>query len=755
MRTFNIGYLTVFFLLALLAPVCTHAGSTVQLEKRLVDPGNPDISVDGYIEARTGGFIFPDASIQTSAVDTSNLQQRVTGSCAVGSSIASINPDGSVVCEIDDSSGGTVTSVGSGNGITGGPITAAGTLSVDTTTIQSRVFSTCAAEQSIRAINENGTVICEEDDDSGGTVTSVGSGAGLTGGPITSAGTLSVDTSAIQSRVTNSCPVGSSIRVIAANGSVTCETDNVTEGDGLAMRLRELGHLLGKRAVASEPALKALEPIESGNGLFFILDDFSLVGPIYAMWGQEGISELFDFYAVVDVVNPTPLDLITTVGASGRITVPDGAGVREIHGIVSQIGLLGQQGVGLRYVVRLQPPIAKLGLVSDYRTHQNQTVPVVLGNRLFDAGFTDWEDRTLDTYPERDFIMQYAETDFSFLSRLLEEEGIFYFFEENATSATLVFADTNSSMPTAGPINFSAGNPPGVANSAIVSFQRAAALFSHTATFGSYDFESAVASVRQSVNNVGGTGEIYNFQPATRAPLTTAEAQRRAQIDAGRAAGSGVPYQGSGNTPKIRAGYRFSLVDPGGLFDGEYVATRVTHLALTDEQGQHLYGNRFAAMPSATLFVPPRKTPLPRVRGPVTAVVVGVSGEEWYTDQYGRLKVQFFFDRYGSNDETSSAWIRVAAPVGRLGEKYSGADSFIDNRVPSVAYPHQGQNEEPGNFAANISRIGQEVLVQFLDGDPSLPVITGSLYNGVNIPPLALPAAIFPYKGLPRDESPW
>ena len=167
----------------------------------------------------------PTGGAVTLSVNTATIQSRVSGTCAAGSSIRTIAADGTVSCQTDTNSGGTITGVTAGGGLNGGGNAGAVTLSVDTTVIQARVAGTCTAGNSIRAIAADGSVTCQADTNSGGTITGVTAGTGLSGGGTSGAVTLSVNTSAIQARVGGTCPGGQSIRVINADGSVTCQVD--------------------------------------------------------------------------------------------------------------------------------------------------------------------------------------------------------------------------------------------------------------------------------------------------------------------------------------------------------------------------------------------------------------------------------------------------------------------------------------------------------------------------------------------------
>jgi hypothetical protein len=176
----------------------------------------------------SGGGNSGDVTLK---VDHSVIQNRINGSCPVGESIRVVNQDGTVTCEVDADSGGDITGVTAGTGLTGGGSLGSVTLNVDNAIMQSRISGTCSIGQSIRVINEDGTVTCEVDTDSGGDITGVTAGTGLTGGGNSGTVTLTVDGSVIQNRVSGTCPAGESIRVINQNGTVTCETDTDSGGD--------------------------------------------------------------------------------------------------------------------------------------------------------------------------------------------------------------------------------------------------------------------------------------------------------------------------------------------------------------------------------------------------------------------------------------------------------------------------------------------------------------------------------------------
>jgi len=188
------------------------------------DDSGGDVTAVSAGSGLSGGGINGDVSL---SVDDNVVQNRVTGSCPAGESIRSIAQDGTVVCETDDDSKGDITAVLAGSGLGGGGTSGDASLYVDASLVQSRVYGNCNAGESIRAIYEGGSVLCETDDDSGGDITQVTAGTGLTGGSSSGNATLSVDTGLIQRRISSSCPAGSAIRSIGSTGNILCETDDV------------------------------------------------------------------------------------------------------------------------------------------------------------------------------------------------------------------------------------------------------------------------------------------------------------------------------------------------------------------------------------------------------------------------------------------------------------------------------------------------------------------------------------------------
>ncbi|HWY31481.1 MAG TPA: type VI secretion system tip protein TssI/VgrG, partial [Candidatus Acidoferrum sp.] len=318
------------------------------------------------------------------------------------------------------------------------------------------------------------------------------------------------------------------------------------------------------------------------------------------------------------------------------------------------------------------------------------------------------------SYDVHSSLTQFKETDLNFFSRILENEGVFYFFNQSASPPSLIAGDYPGAYLTSpnSPFNYY-GN--GATNGApgteyIQTFQRTAYQFTHSAVVEAVDFTDPDLSLLKTVNGIGGSGSYFEFGNAV---ATATYDSKLADVRQDVQAENQSTIAGSSTAPDLRPGYTFSLTDQtsAGL-GGNYLVTAVHHagfIRVTNGLATCFYGNEFQVIPAALTYRPPLKTPVPQAQ-PCTAEVVGAAGEEIDSDKYGRVKVQFHWDRYGKSDENSSAWVPAASPWAGNGR---------------------------GMFF--IPRIGDQVLISFIGGDPDQPVITGSLYNSVNNFPVVLP----------------
>lgn len=320
-------------------------------------------------------------------------------------------------------------------------------------------------------------------------------------------------------------------------------------------------------------------------------------------------------------------------------------------------------------------------------------------------------------YSPREYAVQYRETDLGFVSRLLEEEGIHYVVDHEADGGgTVVFGDGVSGRrpPTGGGTlpYYRYGTAPAAAGAHISSLRKGRGTVPGLVTVADYDLRSAQvraasAPVPGGTGGAGGAGEDYEFGVNL---LTSAALQQRAAVEAGRMAVRANEASGTSDVADLRPGREITVDGTGLELSGRYLVTAVRHTFVRAEDGGEacgFYANGFACIPSALPFRPARSTAKPRIDGALTAVVTGPAGEELYPDRYGRVKVRLHWDLEGPGDESSSAWIRVS-------QLFAGGSS--------------------GFYC--LPEVGDEVLVAFLDGDPDRPVIVGSLWNGINVPPL-------------------
>jgi type VI secretion system secreted protein VgrG len=422
------------------------------------------------------------------------------------------------------------------------------------------------------------------------------------------------------------------------------------------------------------------------------------LGDILAVAGDEAISKPFRF--VVAVRAASPRDPASLLGSPAQLGISMGGVGTSVSGIVTEARAgATPDGHGM-LLVTVEPALTRLALSSGYSVHQDQTVQDTVQQILESEGIFYLFEHTAG-HETLDFGVQYDESPLAFASRLMEEEGFHYHDEDG----TLVIADSNAAFTASGPPLTYAGDG-AIGALTLGRFEKTQRLRPGLVTVHGYDFERPTLPIQGSAG-VAGSGELYSFDHAvTRS--TDAQTQARLRLEA--AAAEAQRHVGTSGVPTLRAGRLVTINDAtGGAFGGTYVVTRVRHVLVRDAMGGCFsYANEFTCIPSGTPFRPPRVTPVPNVGGVLSAVVTGPTGEEVFVDRWGRVKVKFLWDRGPVSDQNSSAWIRVANPPGRLG------DVFLPN-------------------------VGDEVLVAFVQGDPSRPVVIGTLFNATHPPPRPLP----------------
>lgn len=422
-----------------------------------------------------------------------------------------------------------------------------------------------------------------------------------------------------------------------------------------------------------------------------------------------------------------PGDLIGTA-MTVAMRLSDGSH-RYINGIVRRFTTGAADHMFVSYTAELVPWFALLELSSNARVFTDKRAPDVIESVFKDAGFRDYRLALSRQYTAWDFLVQHRESDFTFVSRLLEEEGIFYHFEHEDGKHTLVLADDKSYYkPCPGQSSFEYGHQEHVAEDNIATFLRQQALRTGSWTFRDQHFERTKSDLLVTAKSVAAKGiaaslERYDYpggyarkfnKPEERLPNVKPEGDRAVR-DRIEAEEMGVDTaSGSSSCRALASGYKMTVQSVGQQsVSGEFLLTSVTHNAsqrpsyMAEKQGDEMdYSNTFTAIPAQVVFRPPRETPRPTVQGFQTAIVAGESGNEIWPDKFGRVRLQFPWDR----NETNACWARVAQPWASSG------------------FGHQW-----------FPRMGDQVVVDFENGDPNHPVVIGSLYNGQNMPPFKLP----------------
>ncbi len=440
--------------------------------------------------------------------------------------------------------------------------------------------------------------------------------------------------------------------------------------------------------------------------------------------GDEEISRLFSFQLEL-ISEETSIQAKQIVGKNVTFSVERGEGERSyFNGFVSRF-VAGDESIQGRrnYSAEVVPWLWFLTQTSDCRIFQNMTIPDIIKQVFDDLGFSDYDDSGIQgSHKEWEYCVQYRETAFNFVSRLLEQAGIFYYFVHEDGKHTLYLADSSNGYKDCEestvdyPFDFS-----GIAiKDHLTAWEHQFSFRTGKWTHTDYNFKTPKDDLEATIDTTVSLDgnkqyEIYDY-PGEYLQKSEGDAEVRWRMEEREVEYDVVHASSSCRT--FFAGGRFAIGKhrSAGEEGKKFVITRIHHAAEetmayeTGGSGGMDYRNSFSCVPDSVTFRPERTTPKSVICGVQTAVVVGPDGEEIYCDEHGRVKVQFHWDRVGENDEKSSCWIRTA-------------NAMAGRQWGFVAIP----------------RIGQEVVVNFLEGDPDRPLIVGSVYNADQMPHYKLP----------------
>lgn len=391
---------------------------------------------------------------------------------------------------------------------------------------------------------------------------------------------------------------------------------------------------------------------------------------------------------------------------------------RHFHGIVASFTPIDDGSGQPVYSLSVVPWLWCLTLTSDFRVYQDKDVKEILTDVFDRHSFPDFEFKLSAPHPKREYCVQYNETAFNFVSRLLESEGIFYYFRHEEGQHVLVMGDSTDAYEAAADAE-AAYRTAGDAD-LLTGWTRTNSLTMESFTGTDYDYVNADVTLEKESDTFNRFDrarvlKAYSFPAFTVDP---AAVQSLVDHDKEMSVVASETLNGGGCARSFSPGLTFTMKDhPDDTEKGKsYVLTQVSHYASAGRQrggtggGGMRYENNFSCVPDALAVRPLRRSPVPFVRGVETAVVTGPKGEEIHTDKMGRIAVQFHWDRLGKKDEKSSCWVRVAQSVAG-----NGWGAFV------------------------CPRVGQEVVVSFVNGSPDRPLVTGVVYNSMNAVPYSLP----------------
>lgn len=433
--------------------------------------------------------------------------------------------------------------------------------------------------------------------------------------------------------------------------------------------------------------------------------------------GEENLSQLFRYS--LELLSKQTIQPKDILGKGITVELKTVEGTKEVqrrlfHGIVVRFtpGPMWRNGYR-QFHAELVPWTWFLTRTTDCRIFENKKAPDIIEQIFQDLGFSDFEMRMSESHPEREYCVQFRETDFNFVSRIMEEEGIFYFFKHEKGKHTMVLADNKSAYLDCEDKEIAYTDHPTVKKH-ISRWHPAYSYTSGKWTQRDYNFKTPKDKLEAMKNTLldtpkAQTYELYDF-PGLYTKKGDGDELTKRRMEEEETGYHRV--EGESDCFSFLPGHKFKLTEHDCKDEENkgYVLTSVRHTAtdnshFTNEGPSQEYRNSFACIPDSVVFRPPRTTQKPVVHGIQTAVVTGPGGEDIHTDEYARIRVRFFWEREGMD----SLWARVVQPW--AGNKWG------------VQF---------------IPRIGMEVVVDFLEGDPDRPVIVGAVYNADNMPPYPL-----------------
>jgi type VI secretion system secreted protein VgrG len=439
-------------------------------------------------------------------------------------------------------------------------------------------------------------------------------------------------------------------------------------------------------------------------------DDLLVIG----FEGHESISRPF-LYTLDLLSTDDAIDGQARLRKAVSITIDRGDQAPVVlHGLIRRFRQLGKTEGYTSYRAEIVPWFWFLSLTNDCRIFQDMAVPAIIARVFIEAGFLDFKVNCRGSYAPREYCVQYRESNLAFVSRLLEEEGIHYYFEHASGKHTLVLSDQSALAPECDDDGTRMGEDVGGNEDVVHRLEADHGVYIGQVALRDFDFVQAPAPLSTSISGAG-KEPFYDYHPGRFTTPSAGERVARLELEAQERLQHVV--HGSGAVRYFRAGTAFTLkAHYRSDANQKYLLTSVVQRAAGGDLRSGAtavfdHTCEFEAIPIGVPFRPGRLTPKPVVAGSQTAVVVGPSGEEIYVDKYGRVKVRFHWDRGDTANENASCWVRAAT-------------TWAGKNWGTIQLP----------------RAGEEVIVAFLEGDPDQPIIIGRVYNADQMPPYALPA---------------